>query len=95
MPYILSRVKIRDYDKWFASFNSPEGKAARKASGAKSWHIFQSENDPNEIVALIEWDNLETAKKYYHDKDFLVKQPGIGVLQIWIDYLEEIDEYSV
>ena len=95
MPYILSQVKIEDYATWKSAFGNPEGKANRKAAGAKSWQIFRSKDDPNHIVLLMEWDNLDSARKYYQNKGFLEKQPGIGVLQLWLSYLEEVEKESV
>jgi len=80
MTFTLNRAKAEDYVKWKSAFGAPEGKTARKAAGAKSWQIFRNADDPNEIIVLIEWDNIDNARKYYQNKEFLQRQPGIGVL---------------
>jgi heme-degrading monooxygenase HmoA len=90
VPYILSRNKVEDYDKWFSVFNSSEGIAARKAGGVKSLQIFRNQDDPTEVIALIEWESLDSARKYYRNMEFLKRQPMIGVYQWWIDYLDEV-----
>ena len=90
MAYVISRCKVRDFAEWKAAFGSPQGTAARKAAGMKSFRLFRSADDANDITTLLEWDNLDNAKKYYEDKAFLEKQPGAAVLQIWFRYLEEV-----
>lgn len=95
MPYTIGQAKVKDYAKWESAFGAPEGKAARKAAGAKSWQVFRTANDPNEIIVLVEWNNLDNARKYYQNKEFLQRQLGIGVLGLWTDYLEEVERESV
>ena len=95
MPYTIVRAKVEDYAKWKSGFSAPEGKARRKAAGAKSWQILHSKDDPNRIVTVMEWDNLDNARKYYQNKEFLQMQPGIGVLGLWTEYLEEVERESV
>jgi heme-degrading monooxygenase HmoA len=94
VPYIMSQVKLEDFATWKAAFGAPEGRASRKAAGAKSWQLFRSKDDANEIMLLIEWDSLDSARKYYHNKEWLERQAKIGVLQLWIHYLEEVEKES-
>jgi heme-degrading monooxygenase HmoA len=96
MPYVLGRVKVEDYTKWKSGFGAPEGNAMRKAAGAKSWQIFHTEDDADDIVVLLEWDNLENARKYYQSKEFQEAQPSAGVTrQVETLFLEEVERGSV
>lgn len=79
MPYILARIKVEDYTKWKSGFGSPESAATRKANGAKSYQIFCTEDDPNHLVVLIEWDTLDNARKYYQSDKFREAQKNAGV----------------
>lgn len=80
MPYVLGRFKVKDYNQWYSGFSSPEGAAMRKESGAQSYQIFQTEDDPNHIVILLEWDTLDNARKYFQSEKFRGAQKDSGVL---------------
>ena len=62
MPHILVRVKVEDYARWKPEFDGMEG--LRKANGARDARVFRSADDPNEVVVLLEWDNMENARRY-------------------------------
>jgi heme-degrading monooxygenase HmoA len=64
MPYTLSIIKVKDYAKWESDFNGEEGAAMRKASGMKSWHAFRTDDEPDSVALLMEWDNLDDAQKF-------------------------------
>ncbi len=91
MAYVLSRTRLKDYETWKAAFAGPEGRAARKAAGAKSWRIFRSQNDPNDITVLFEWNSLDNARKYYDTEAFRKKQPKVVLSDPEIFYLEEVE----
>jgi hypothetical protein len=68
MPYLLIRHKVKDYARWKPCFD--EHVETRKASGSKSGRLFRSAVDPNEIVALFEWDDLELAHRFSQSETF-------------------------
>ena len=37
--------------------------------GSKGGQIFRNAHDPNEIVALFEWDDLEHARQYAQSEE--------------------------
>jgi heme-degrading monooxygenase HmoA len=94
MPYVLGQVKVEDYAAWESAFSSPEGKAGRRAAGAKSWQIFHTEGDPNDIMIFFEWDSLANAHKYYESEDFRRKQPKVNLSDPKTYYLEEVKRGS-
>jgi heme-degrading monooxygenase HmoA len=96
MPYILGIAKVEDFDKWKSGFSGPEGVAMRKAAGGKSHQIFHPADDPNTVVVLIEWDNLDNARKYFQSKEFREAQPRAGVIGMpEVHFLEEVEEWSI
>ena len=96
MPYVLGVNKVEDVDKWKSRFNGPEGTAMRKAAGEKGHQIFRSTDDPNTVVVLIEWENLDNVRKYYQSEKFKEAQPKAGVIGTpEIYFLEEVEQQSV
>lgn len=93
MPYVITRTKLKDFATWKSAFSSPEGKANRKAAGAKWWQVFRSKDNPNTVMILFEWDNLDNARKYYQDPKWREMQPQIGVIEEPnIHFLEEVEK---
>ena len=78
MPYMLVRHKVEDYSKWKPMFD--QHGATRKANGSKSAHVFRSADDPNDIVILFEWDNLENARRFTQSQDLreVMQQAGVS-----------------
>ena len=62
MPYQLIRLKVEDYARWRPVYD--EHGATRGDSGCKGTHVFRNAENPNEIVILLEWDELENARQF-------------------------------
>jgi heme-degrading monooxygenase HmoA len=77
MPYILIRHKIEDYAKWRPDYD--EHGATRKAGGCKGTHVFRNAENPNEIVILLEWDELENARQFIQSEDLREAMQRAGV----------------
>jgi heme-degrading monooxygenase HmoA len=77
MPYILVRHKVEDYAKWRPAYD--EHGAARQAGGCKGTHVFRNAEDPNEIVMLLEWDDLENARQLIQSEDLREAMQRSGV----------------
>lgn len=94
MPYSLSRLKVEDYAKWKPVFDQLS--AARKASGgAKKGILLRDADNPNEITILIEWDNLENARKFIQSdvvKNALKKS---GAIRSDFYYLNEVEQVKI
>jgi heme-degrading monooxygenase HmoA len=94
MPFMIIRKKVKDYKSWKSVFDE-HGKA-RKAAGSKGGRLFRRAGDPNEIVALFEWDSLDHAKTFTQSEDTLatMKRAGmIGTPDIY--FLEEIEKTTL
>lgn len=78
MAYLLVRHTVEDYATWRSVFDDHEG--LRKAGGSSGARIFQSGDNPNEIVTLLEWDQLENARRFAGSEDLRRAMKEAGVL---------------
>jgi quinol monooxygenase YgiN len=94
MAYILVRQKVEDYKKWKAVFD--EDRANRKQGGSEGGWVFQTSNDPNEIVVLLKWDNPDNANKFLQSDELKKAMEQAGVIgQPNIHVLDQVDTPSV
>ena len=90
MPHILVRHKVQDYAKWKPVFD--EHGATRRAGGSRGGYLFRNADDPNEVVALIEWDDLAKARNFVNSADLREAMERAGVSdQPDIYFLDEIE----
>ena len=88
MPYLLVRHKVDDYARWRPIYD--EHGATRKASGSAGGRVFRSATDPNEVVILLEWDDLEKARQFAQSEDLRqTMQRGGVVTQPDVYFLNE------
>ena len=93
MQYVLVINKIEDYAKWRPVFD--KNMDSRRENGSKEAHVFHNANNPNEIVILYEWDNLDNAKKFFESSDIKTKMQSAGVMgKPDIHFLEGIGKTS-
>jgi heme-degrading monooxygenase HmoA len=90
MTYILVIHNVENYDKWKPVYD--EDGAVRKAKGSKSAFLFRNAEDPNQLIVLTQWENLEKAKNFAESDDLRITMQKAGVTgQIQINFLEEIE----
>ena len=77
MPYVLIRHKVEDYAKFRTGYN--EHGSTRKAGGCKGTHVFRNAENPNEIVILLEWDELENARQLIQSEDLREEMKRSGL----------------
>ncbi len=93
MPYLIVRHKVQDYARWKPIFD--EHAATRKAAGSKGGQLLRNSNDPNELVVILEWDDLEKARQFVqsHDMREIMQRAGI-VDQPDMYFLDEVERLS-
>jgi heme-degrading monooxygenase HmoA len=90
MPCLLIRHKVRDYGTWESVFEEHE--STRRANGSQGGRLFRSVIDPNEILLLLEWDDLERARLFADSDDLREAMTRAGVTDrpdIW--FLEDVE----
>jgi heme-degrading monooxygenase HmoA len=91
MPYMLVRHKVEDYEKWKPVFDGHQ--ATRSESGGKGGFLFRNADDPNEIIILLEWPDLEDARRFAQSEDLRETMQRAGVAeQPDIYFLEEVEK---
>jgi len=78
MAYLLVRHAVKDYAQWRSVFDNNE--SLRAAGGAKAARVFQSAADPNQIVTLIEWDQIDNARRFAASEDLRKAMEQAGVV---------------
>ncbi len=91
MPYTVSRLIVEDYDKWKQNFFSEGGIALRQASGSQGGRLFRSSSAPKEIILLVEWDDLENARRLFQSDELREQQQRGGVVE-FVRY-EEVEHF--
>ena len=93
MPYLLIQPTIEDYAKWKPVFD--EHSATRKASGSKGGQLFRNADNPNEILILFEWDDLEKARQFTQSDDLRQAMQRSGVIgRPDLYFLDEVERLS-
>jgi heme-degrading monooxygenase HmoA len=91
MTYVMAIQKIEDYQKWKQVFD--EHGSVRKDKGSKGAIIYQSSNNPDELVIITEWETLKDAKNFSMAEDLKIAMKKAGVKGLpQLHYLEEIEK---
>ncbi len=91
MPYTVSRVKVEDYDKFKRLFFEEGVIALRQAYASRGSRLFRSSSDPQGIIVLGEWDDLENASRFFQSNELREQQQRGGVVEV-VRY-EEVEPF--
>lgn len=94
MPALLIRHHVADYPTWKAVFDDLD--LTRQANGSQGGRLFQDAADPNEVLVLLEWDDLERARLFADSDDLREAMARAGVTDgpdIW--FLEDVARPTV
>ena len=94
MPCLLIRHHVSDFDRWKAVFD--DHGITRRANGSRGGRLFRNVADPDELLVLLEWDDLERARLFLDSDDVRVAMTLAGVSDrpdIW--FLAEGDRIPV
>ncbi|WP_416839903.1 antibiotic biosynthesis monooxygenase [Haloferax sp. DFSO52] len=90
MAYLHVKATVEDYDAWKSSFDGYQ--TLRAEHGGKGHQVFQSADNPNEIVVVIEFDSVEKAREW---TDYLKRQgelTGPNMPDAELSYLELVEQ---
>lgn len=90
-PHVLVRLTLEDYARWKPVFD--EYAALRKTNGSMGGHLFQSANNPNEVLILFEWDH-EKSKGYFGSDEVKAAMQRAGVTGRELFFLNEVEHLS-
>ncbi|WP_440991384.1 antibiotic biosynthesis monooxygenase [Haloarchaeobius baliensis] len=55
MTYLLAKAPVESFEEWKSAFDSFD--PFRTEHGQQGYQVFQSAEEPNEVVVLFEWDD--------------------------------------
>jgi heme-degrading monooxygenase HmoA len=94
MPSLLIRHHVADYPTWKAVFDEYE--SSRRANGSQGGWLFRNADDPQEVLLLLEWDDLERARLFADSDDLREAMTRAGVTDrpdIW--FLDDVERPTV
>jgi len=77
MPYMMGRASVEDYAMFRKTFEGAE--EMRKAAGALSSAVFQSVDDPNEVIIQVEFSTADAAKAFQSSQELRERQQQAGL----------------
>lgn len=81
MPYSMAILKVADFTKWKANFDSDESKVARRQATEKSYMILHTVDDPNKFVLLNEWADEKKVAEFFQSDKLKELQKDSGVVE--------------
>ena len=76
--FMLIRHKVRDFKSWKAGYDAHQPK--RVEAGLTEKYLLRGSDDPNEVVALFEAQDLSRAKAFATSADLREKMEEVGVV---------------
>ena len=76
--FMLIRHKVRDFKNWKAGYDAHLPK--RTEAGLTEKYLLRSSDDPNEVVALFEAQDLGRAKTFAASAELREKMQEVGVV---------------
>lgn len=93
MAQILVRHKVEDFKKWKPVFDGDA--ARRKSAGSKGCRLFHDERDPNEVIVLCQWKDLDRGHQFAESEDTRQAMERAGVIgKPEVYFLDEIEKFS-
>ena len=78
MSYVLIRHRVADYAKWKRVVNS--AKSWRKASGEKSFEVYRSNRNRNDLTIFSRWDTAARMQKFVKSAELKRRMMDAGVI---------------
>lgn len=92
MVYLLLKLKVKDFDKWKPVFD--QNSSMRNKSGSLGGQVFHESNDPNSVIILFEWNNIDNANSFITSEDLRKVMEKAGVIgrpeAIFLDKVEDV-----
>lgn len=74
----MGHLKVKEYNQWKDTFNSM--RPVRKDFGSTGEKIFRADGDNTEVVVILDWDNVDKAKKFSESREIKDAMQRAGVV---------------
>jgi uncharacterized protein (DUF1330 family) len=89
MTYVLVRLTVEDLAKWKPVFE--EAASLRKNFGSMGVRAFSKADNPNEVVIIGEYEDLEKARQLFQSQEFREATKRAGVIgPPEVSFLDEV-----
>lgn len=78
MATLLVRHRVRDYDRWKEIFDANANE--RAAAGSLGGRVFRDGDDPEDVVIVLEWADLDRARDFAEREDMQESMERAGVM---------------
>lgn len=78
MATLLVRHRVRDYDRWKEIFDAHADE--RAAAGSLGGRVFRDGDDPEDVVIVLEWADLDRARDFAEREDMQESMERAGVM---------------
>lgn len=78
MSRVVVRHKVENYDTWRVVFDDHEN--FRKENGEQSARVFQSSDDPNDVLMLFAWDSKDNVHRFMESDNLKETMHKAGVI---------------
>jgi heme-degrading monooxygenase HmoA len=94
MATVLVRHKVNDYAKWKTVLD--ETKPMAKSSGVRSQRVLRNFANPNEVVVVNEFDDMNAAQKFAQSDELKKAMERAGVAEApSVLFLNEVDKFTL
>jgi heme-degrading monooxygenase HmoA len=94
MSYFVVRHTVEDYAKWKPVFDSDA--VNRKAAGCQGGQLLRNAENPNDVMVVWKWDNLDNARRFATSPGLREKMHDAGVVgRPDLYFLEHIEDLAV
>lgn len=89
MLHVLIHHEVADYPAWKSVFE--QALDWRQKNGERSYRIFRSASNVNDLTLLFEWESLESARAFLASDELKARMSSAGVKgQPRVEFLTEV-----
>ena len=78
MVHVIVRHKVADFNKWKQAFDTHLNR--RMAAGETGFRVFHAVEDPRDVTLLLDWEGLESARRFMNSEDLHQAMQQAGVV---------------
>lgn len=79
MVYIHVQHTVEDFDRWKAAFDA-HASTRETGGGTGENYILRDIENPNQLVVILEWDDLDKARQFGQSKELREAMQNAGVI---------------
>ena len=93
MIYLFIHEKVEGFDKWKKVFD--DNSQIRQGLDSQGGELFRNSSNPNELVIITKWNDLESAKKFAGSDELKNTMQKAGVTgRPEMYFLEKVEEFT-